>query len=84
MTTPVDEGVLYRLGEIKIDGAEVLAPEQIRAMFSLRQGDAASARAIGKWLFEDLKKAYGEMGYIEYTAEPSLISKQRPMAQMKA
>lgn len=70
LTIPVEEGVLYRLGEIKIEGAETLAPEQVRAMLSLRQGDIASGEVIGKWLFEDVKKTYGEMGYIEFTAEP--------------
>lgn len=67
---PVDEGVLYRLGEIKIEGAEAVAPEKARAMLSLRQGDIANGQEIGKWLFEDLKRVYGEMGHIEFTAEP--------------
>lgn len=66
----VDEGVLYRLGEIKIEGAEAVAPEKVRAMLSLRQGDIAKGEDIGKWLFEDLKRVYGEMGHIEFTAEP--------------
>lgn len=67
---PVDEGVLYRLGEIKIEGAEAIAPEKVREMLSLRQGDIAKGEVIGKWLFEDLKRMYGESGYVEYTAEP--------------
>lgn len=66
---PVDEGVLYRLGEIKIEGAEVVAPEAVRAMLSLRQGDIANGQEIGKWLFEDLKRVYGEMGHVEFAAE---------------
>lgn len=70
LTIQVDEGLLYRLGEIKIEGAEAVAPEKVRAMLSLRQGDIASGEDIGKWLFEDLKRVYGEIGYIEYTAEP--------------
>ena len=65
----VNEGVLYRLGEIKIKGAEAVAPEKVRAMLNLRQGDIAGGEDIGKWLYEDLKKTYGEIGYIEYTAE---------------
>lgn len=70
LTIPVQEGVLYRLGEIKIEGAEAVAPEIVRAMLNVRQGDIADGEDIGKWLFEDLKKLYGELGYIEYTAEP--------------
>ena len=69
LTIPVREGVLYRLGEIRIEGAEAVAPEKVRAMLNVRQGDIASGEGIGKWLFEDLMKTYGEIGYIEYTAE---------------
>ncbi len=69
LLVPVDERVLYRLGEIKIEGAEALAPEKVRAMLSLRPGDIASGEEIAKWLFEDLKKVYGEIGHIQYTAD---------------
>jgi outer membrane protein insertion porin family len=70
VTVPVVEGVCYRLGEIKIEGALNLSQEQIRAMLSLHPKDIASGEAIGKWLYEDLKKLYGEMGYVQYMAEP--------------
>jgi len=66
---PVEEGVLYRLGEIKIEGAEAIAPEKVRAMLSLRQGDLVDGEEIGKWLFEDLKRVYGELGHVQFTAE---------------
>lgn len=69
LMVPVDEGVLYRLGEIKIEGAEAVAPEEIREMLSLRQGDIANGEEIGKWLFEDLKRLYGQRGLIEYTGD---------------
>src|SRR6266545_2835486 len=69
LLVPVNEGVLYRLGEIKIDGAEAVAPEKVREMRSLQPGDIANGEEIGKWLFEDLKRTYGEIGHIEYTAE---------------
>ena len=70
VTVPVEEGNLYRLGEIKIEGARNLNQERVRAMLSLQQGDIVSGEEIGKWLYEDLKKLYGEMGYIQYMAEP--------------
>ena len=70
ITVPVKEGTLYRLGEIKIEGARNLNREQVRAMLSLQRGDIVSGEEIGKWLFEDLKRLYGEMGYIQYMAEP--------------
>jgi outer membrane protein insertion porin family len=70
LTVPVDEGTLYRLGEIKIEGAMNLNRERVRAMLSLQPGDIVSGEEIGKWLYEDLNELYGEMGFIQYTAEP--------------
>ena len=69
ITVHADESRLYRLGEIVIDGAAAIPKDRLRAMLSLRPGDAADGEIIGKWLFEDIKQKYGEMGYIEYTAE---------------
>jgi outer membrane protein insertion porin family len=66
----VEEGLLYRLGRVELDGADRVSAEEIRAMLPLSQGDVVGSDSIGKWLFEDLKKSYGELGYIEYTAEP--------------
>jgi len=71
ITIPVDEGMLYRLGEIKIDGAETLSPDEVRARLGAQEGDVANGDRIAKWLFEDLKSVYGEMGFIQYTAEPT-------------
>lgn len=70
VTVPVEEGTLYRLGEIKIVGAENFTSDQVRAMLSLQRNDIVNGEAIGKWLDEDLKKLYGELGYIQYMAEP--------------
>ena len=69
ITIHADEGILYRVGEITIEGAKVVPTDRIRAMLSLRPPDVANGEMIGTWLFEDLKKTYGEIGYIQYTAE---------------
>ncbi|MGH9880728.1 MAG: POTRA domain-containing protein, partial [Pyrinomonadaceae bacterium] len=66
ITIPVNEGPLYRLGTINIEGADAVAPEEARSFLSLQRGDVANGEKIGKWLFEDLKKVYGRLGYIEY------------------
>jgi len=65
----VEEGALFRLGTITIEGARVMSPGQIREMFDLKTGDIANGDDIGEWLFERVKKAYGNLGYIQYTAE---------------
>jgi outer membrane protein insertion porin family len=69
LNVAVDEGVVYRLGEIRLKGAEAVAPVKVREMLDLKQGDLANGEKLGKWLFEDLKKVYGELGFIEYTGE---------------
>ena len=69
VTVPITEGALYRLGEIKIEGVEHLTKERVRALLSLQRKDIVDGEAIGQWLFEDLKKLYGEIGFVQYTAE---------------
>jgi outer membrane protein assembly factor BamA len=69
MIVSVTEGALFRLGEVEIDGARLLTPTQIREMFELKTGDIADGDTIGGWLFERVKKAYGNLGHIQYTAE---------------
>jgi outer membrane protein assembly factor BamA len=65
----IDEGVLYRIGHIRITGNEALSLPQVRAKLELREGDIADGDKIGNWLFGDLKTLYGELGFIQYTGE---------------
>jgi outer membrane protein assembly factor BamA len=65
----VNEGALFRLGAVEIDGSRVMAPSQIREMFELRSGDVANGDSIAEWLYERVKKVYGNLGHIQYTAE---------------
>ena len=70
ITVPIEEGPLYRLGEIRITGATVFSQEQLMEILPLKTGAVASGDAIGKWLFENVQKVYADRGYIQYTAEP--------------
>lgn len=65
----VAEGPLYRVGEMKIEGARIFSPEQIRETIGLNTGDVANGEALSEGLFERLKKSYGKFGYIQYTAD---------------
>jgi outer membrane protein assembly factor BamA len=69
LKVPVSEGALFRLQEVKIDGPTVFPPARLREMLKLRTGDVANGDAIGEWLFDAVKKAYHQLGYIQYTAE---------------
>jgi outer membrane protein insertion porin family len=73
VTIPIDEGPVYRLGEIKFEGAEAFSPVELAALCPIRRGEVADGEKIAKWLFEDVRAAYGEKGFIQYTAEPQPI-----------
>ncbi len=68
-TVPVVEGPLFRVGEIKIENTRVFAPAQIQEMIGLRSGDIADGTKFAAAIFERAKEAYGNLGYIRFTAE---------------
>jgi outer membrane protein insertion porin family len=70
VTVPIVEGKVYRLGEFKVEGNSIFSEAQIRAVIGLNKGDIADGERVTKGLFENLKKFYGQQGFIEYTAEP--------------
>ena len=68
-TIPVEEGALYRVGEIRIDGAKIFAPTQILEMINFKRGDIANGQLLSKALYERLNETYSNLGHIQYTAE---------------
>ena len=77
-TIPVEEGPLYRVGEIKIADTKVLSPAQILDLIGLMSGDVADGDKLSAAIFEKTKVAYDNLGYIRYTAEisPTFHSKE--------
>ena len=65
----IQEGKQYRLGKIRIEGANVFSAEQIRARLTLREGEFADGLAMNKWLYKDLEKAYHDLGYLAVDVE---------------
>jgi outer membrane protein insertion porin family len=78
VTVPIVEGKVYRLGEFKVEGNSIFSEPQIRAVIGLNKGDIADGEKVSKGLFENLKKFYGQQGFIEYTAEPVPTFKDNP------
>jgi outer membrane protein insertion porin family len=67
---PIEEGDRYRLGHITFTGNKAVRNEKaLRAAFAEKDGDWFNATMIGKGL-ENLKKAYGQIGYINFGAIP--------------
>ncbi|CAN5301521.1 hypothetical protein BH18ACI2_BH18ACI2_06240 [soil metagenome] len=70
ITVPVEEGALYRIGKIEVEGARLFTPEQIGVMINLQKGDIANGEAIYEAFYERLADAYRDKGYLHYAADP--------------
>src|SRR5271163_350113 len=74
ITIPIEEGDRYRMGTLKIvsadpDKALSLKVEALKSIFPLKEGDLFAVDKVRKAL-ENYGKAYGEFGFIDFTAEP--------------
>jgi outer membrane protein insertion porin family len=68
---PIDEGERYRLGGVTFTGnTHVQNIKALRAQFPTKDGEWFNATAVGKGL-DNLRKAYGSLGYINFTAVPT-------------
>jgi len=67
---PVEEGARYRLGSITFTGNKAVQNiKALRSVFAVKDGDWFNATLISKGL-ENLKKSYGQLGYINFGAIP--------------
>jgi outer membrane protein insertion porin family len=76
ITIPIEEGERYKMGTLKIvsadpDKALSLKVDALKSIFPLKEGDIFSAAKIRKAL-DDYRKAYGQYGFIDFTAEPQM------------
>lgn len=69
ITVPIQEGILYRLGDIEFQNSRLFTPAQLRQMLKLRTGDVADADVLSEWAYKILRKVYAEHGYLQYSAE---------------
>jgi outer membrane protein insertion porin family len=68
---PVEEGDRYRLGSITFTGNKAYPnTKALRAQFAMKDGDYFNYTLFGKGL-DNLRKAYGEGGYINMAGVPS-------------
>ena len=71
ITIPVEEGEQYKLGGITFTGNKrVTNQKALRSLFKLKDGQIFNASLVGKGL-ENMRKAYGQLGYINFTAVPT-------------
>jgi outer membrane protein assembly factor BamA len=65
----VDEGQQYSLGKITFKNVRVGFTERLRTVFQIQDGEVFSREKIKTGL-ENLRKAYGQMGYINFVSVP--------------
>jgi len=71
ITLPVEEGERYRLKEITFSGNKAVQSKALlRNLFKIKDGDIFDTEAVRKGL-ENLRKAYAELGYINFTPVPN-------------
>ncbi|MCC6860822.1 MAG: outer membrane protein assembly factor BamA [Bryobacterales bacterium] len=71
LTIPVEEGRQYKLNKINFVGVKLFrTPETLmKPLFQMQEGDIFSTAKLRKGL-ENLRKLYGEFGYIDFVPEP--------------
>jgi len=70
ITMPIEEGDKYRLGKITFKGNKAITNNAaLRNLIPLKEGDIFSREKIAKGM-ENMRNAYGQYGYINYTASP--------------
>jgi beta-lactamase regulating signal transducer with metallopeptidase domain len=60
----------YRLGEIKVTGAKILAPDLIRSLLKLDSGTVFNESRLRYDLMTTLREYYASLGYVRFAAEP--------------
>ena len=71
ITIPIEEGDKYKLGEITFKGNKAITNNKaLRRLFPIQDGDVFDRSKIAKGL-EQLQKAYGQYGYINFTSVPN-------------
>jgi outer membrane protein insertion porin family len=70
ITMPIQEGDRYHLGTITFKNNKAISNKAaLRSLFPMKDGDIFSREKVAKGL-ENLRKAYGEAGYINFTSVP--------------
>jgi outer membrane protein insertion porin family len=73
---------LYRVGEVHVVGVKVLRVELVQQMLGLVSGEFYDESRLRKG-FEELKRLYGTLGYVNFLPEPVLnFDEQRKVVNL--
>jgi outer membrane protein insertion porin family len=68
VTVPVEEGRVYTVGDVTVQGASVYPADVVERVLGLTRGEVLSLGKVRKAVYEDLEKLYGERGYVNFEA----------------
>ncbi len=73
ITIPIEEGQQYRLRKMTYVGVKLFRTPDVltRQLFGMNEGDVFSTAKLRKGL-ENMKKLYGDFGYIDFVPEPAV------------
>ena len=69
IVVPVTEGKVFRVGDLKVEGNSIFSEQQILGYIGLKTGEIADGKRLQDAVYEDLKKVYGNQGFVNYNAE---------------
>lgn len=75
---PVQEGKVFRVGELKVEGNSIFSEQLILAYVGLRPGEIADGKRLQEAVYENLKKEYGSQGFLQYNAEFDPVFRDNP------
>ena len=75
---PITEGKIFRVGELKVEGNSIFSEQQILSFIGLKKGEVVDGKRLRDAIYDDLRKAYGAQGFVQYQAEPIPEFKDNP------
>ncbi len=75
---PVTEGKVFRVGDVKVEGNSIFSEQQILGYIGLKKGEIADGKRLRDVVYEDLKKVYGQQGFVNYVGEYDPEFKDNP------
>lgn len=75
---PVNEGRVYRVGELKVEGNSIFSEQQLLSYIGLKTGEIADGKRLQEAVYDNLKKVYGAQGFVQYDAEFDPVFKDDP------
>jgi len=78
----VEEGRLFTVSQVRVEGNEIFSSEQVRAVMPLKPGDIYSGKALEESL-EAVRDMYGRLGFVETRVQiDRLFAPDKPQVEL--